>query len=383
MINASKFWSFDVSALMILIGETEEATYRAAERSIWECLTPIPIAGLQCYLRSYKWLLETSNFQYYSPYGCKSAPLRNQRLANALRTEKLLEDGKITVYRIPATSNRRNGGSWNFLLLTWFVLSWILFIVVLLLLFWTLRATWIGQANCICLCSWSVMLRLIEFHCVRPRPYKSQITKPTDPDAIFVFGRRDSCFVLEGSRSEIKEWTACGLYFICTSKHEGALDQLLTTFWKGFSQLGSLALLLLIFTSIPNGSTMDQVFFIMVNLLGQLNVVLGQKLNGKCLFHYLERIEALSAKSRTDVNAFLIRRFSAQGVNTDWTCAANLLPETEVWRRWKQRIIEDKQKDSKELYDSILDEIMKENHLGCKEPGDGDRTRADSFAQTD
>jgi hypothetical protein len=227
------------------------------------------------------------------------------------------------------------------------------------------------------------MLRLIEFHCVRPRPYKSQITKPTDPDAIFVFGRRDSCFVLEGSRSEIKEWTACGLYFICTSKHEGALDQLLTTFWKGFSQLGSLALLLLIFTSIPNGSTMDQVFFIMVNLLGQLNVVLGQKLNGKCLFHYLERIEALSAKSRTDVNAFLIRRFSAQGVNTDWTCAANLLPETEVWRRWKQRIIEDKQKDSKELYDSILDEIMKENHLGCKEPGDGDRTRADSFAQTD
>ena len=88
-----KAWAFDVSALMVLIGEQEELRYRLAGRSLAECFVAAPVAGIQSYLRSYEILLDQSPTKYFSPYGCNSAPLRNMKLDNAIRQKGLLKDG--------------------------------------------------------------------------------------------------------------------------------------------------------------------------------------------------------------------------------------------------------------------------------------------------
>ena len=175
-------WSFDVSALMVLIGEAEESKYRLMERSLLECLSPAPVAGLQCYIRSYKWLFDYSKLTYISPLGCKSAPLRNMRLAKAIEAENLLDDSKTIVYRIPPSSDTRRWTSCRIMMAAWLVVSWAVFLGLLLLLFQLSVVTWIGQTDCICLCAWSILLRLIENSCVRPRPNTSQISRTADPE---------------------------------------------------------------------------------------------------------------------------------------------------------------------------------------------------------
>jgi hypothetical protein len=97
-------WTLDVSSLIVLISEDEERNYRLSRRSLLQCLVAAPVVGLQNYVRSYSMLLDTSAETYFSPYGVKSAPLRNIQLSNAIKINKLLEDGKYTVFEISTDS---------------------------------------------------------------------------------------------------------------------------------------------------------------------------------------------------------------------------------------------------------------------------------------
>lgn len=98
-------WSFDIGSFMILVGEQQEFDYRLMHRCILECLNAAPVAGLQSYLRSFATLRDAQGPNYISPYGCKTAPLRNARLAQTLNSKHLLEDGRCTVYKVAAGSN--------------------------------------------------------------------------------------------------------------------------------------------------------------------------------------------------------------------------------------------------------------------------------------
>ena len=119
-------------------------------------------------------------------------------------------------------------------------------------------------------------------------------------------------------------------------------------------QIGSLLILLLIFTTIPNGTTVDQLVFILINVLGQINVLVGQRLNAQCLLSRLQRVECISTESRTAVFAYLLRRYSAYGGDTSWAEAVKLLPKTDIWHRWRDRVVKNMNEDPKKLYDPYL-----------------------------
>jgi len=54
-------WKFDVSSFMVLLGESEEFNYRLMRRSLPECMSAAPVAGIQSYLHSPFTLVETCN----------------------------------------------------------------------------------------------------------------------------------------------------------------------------------------------------------------------------------------------------------------------------------------------------------------------------------
>ncbi|RYO88450.1 hypothetical protein DL766_004293 [Monosporascus sp. MC13-8B] len=99
-------WSFDVSSFMILVSEGEELRYRLSQRDLMQSIVAAPVVGLQCYIRSYDLLLEPGSLQYFSPRGCKSAPLRHARLEHAIRLQGLLKDGSYSVFRIPPRAQK-------------------------------------------------------------------------------------------------------------------------------------------------------------------------------------------------------------------------------------------------------------------------------------
>lgn len=356
MLSARSTWSFDVSALMVLIGETEESRYRLMSHSLLECLSPCPVSGLQCYLRSYEWLSSQSDMTYFSPYGCKFAALRNMRLAYSIRKQGLLDAGKINTYQIRTSKRNDLCTSYRVIFLVWVMVSWGLFLSILCLLVYLPHVTWIGWVNCLCFSSWSMALRLFEKFSIYPRS-RPRVSVPTELDAIFILGSSDSCFVLEGSREDIKKWTACELQFKGTAPHNSPYARRLAALGQNMVRLGSFMLLLLVFVTIPNGTTIDQVIFIFLNILGQTNVLICQELNAKCLFGSLVCRETLSVDCRTAVYAYLIRRFSDPKPGTKWPEAAGILPQTKVWRQWRKKVIEDRSAEPKVLYDALREEM--------------------------
>ena len=361
MDDKARFWSFDVSALMILVGETEESQYRTMERSLPECISPYPIVGLQGYLRSYEWLLQHSNMSYFSPYGVKKADMCNMRLANAIAKQGLLDDGLVTVLKIDQESTKRTKRSKTYLLL-WAIVSWAIFGGILVALCKLPNATWIGMSNCVYYATWSFMVRVIEHYRVRPTEFsEANVSRPSNPDAIYMMGRQTGCFVLEGSRLDVKKWSECGLHYTGTKAGDGDWSKRIAKLWQRFTRVGSLLLLLFIFTTIPNGTTVDQIIFIVYNILGQANVLLGQRLNSVCLLDSLKKETQIPVDTRTHTYAYLLRRYPASTEGQeDWVGASGLLPETETWRRWRRRVVDDQKTDPKKLYDIVNDEIEAE-----------------------
>jgi hypothetical protein len=365
--QSSQLWGFDVSLLMILIVEGEELNYRLSQRSLLECLAAVPVAGVHNYIRSYDLLHEPGSLSYFSPYSSKSAPLRNIQLANAIKHKKLLEDSRFTIFRIPKAP-QPSAGKYHTLLVSWILTTWALFAGILAFAVLAPDTTWIGLANCIVLKGWSILLRLIEYINIKPASINvHNVTHPDGPDAVFLTGRSNSAFVLEGSRKDVQEWTSPGLVY-ATRPLLGIPSWL----WQGFTRLGSLAVLAFIFSSIPNGSTMDQLAFIILNGLAQLNVVLGQQLNSRCRLSQLEKVADTREGTRMHVYAKLLRRFRDVEEVTKWVEVSGILPKTEVWDEWKRRILLSQDDvDPKKLYRIISSDISKEGRGGITRFGSG------------
>jgi hypothetical protein len=195
---------------------------------------------------------------------------------------------------------------------------------------------------------WSILLRLVEFANVRPALVKTtNITDSTGPDAIFIMGRDNSAFVLEGSRKDVKNWTSRGLVYLVNPLG------ISTAVWQNFTRLGSLLVLLFTFSVIPNGSTMDQVAFIFLNGMAQLNVIIGQRLHSTGCLAQLDNVTDERVETRTHVYANLLRHFKDIDQPADWVAESGLLPKTGVWNEWKGQVVQDELKDPKVLYSEI------------------------------
>ncbi|KAK7961688.1 uncharacterized protein PG986_002513 [Apiospora aurea] len=101
---------------------------------------------------------------------------------------------------------------------------------------------------------------------------------------------------------------------------------------------------------------MDQVVFILLNLLGQANTLLGLWLNGRSCLDSLEELPGgTHVKTRTATYASLIL-FFRDVQDKSWTDKAGLLPQTPVWTEWRDRIVREPDADPKALYNTINEE---------------------------
>ncbi|KAI4926518.1 hypothetical protein J4E85_006812 [Alternaria conjuncta] len=200
-------------------------------------------------------------------------------------------------------------------------------------------------------CRWSIILRLIEYFNVVPAPAERRNVHESDaPDAVFIMGRNNSAFVLKGSRKDVKDWTSCGLMY------REAPCGVPSSVWQGFTRMASLMVLLFIFSAVPNGSTLDQVAFIILNAVAQLNVLVGQRLNSRWVMARLKKEEDSKVETRTHVYAKLIRAFGEAESEKQWVDASGILPRTDVWMEWKERVVHDED-DPKKLYRVVSDDF--------------------------
>jgi hypothetical protein len=274
-----------------------------------------------------------------------------------LKINKLLEDGQYTVYKIPTNCSKSNSidrKSETFLAL-WTCATWAFFAGLILGICKSNQKTWVSLATCTTFTGWSIIIRLIEYVNVVPSTSgRDHVNDPNALDAVFIMGHSNSAFVLEGSRKDVKSWTSSGLVY-----RESPLG-IPASVWQLFTRMGSLMVLLSFLTSIPNGSTADQVAFVILNIVAQANVLIGQWANSQCVLSKLSMIESISDPqnvTRTHIYAKLIRRFRQTEDVHEWVEASNILPRTEVWNRWKVQIKEDDQKDPKKLYREIFNDL--------------------------
>ena len=344
MADSAPQWSFDISSFMVLLGESEEVKYRLMRRSFLECICAAPVAGVQSYLHSHYALIETIGMAYFSPYGCKTAPLRNMRLDNSVRVAELLRDGKCVVYKIPDSSDTKRNGertAGSAMIVAWVAFSWLVFAGLMVFVAMIKSTSWIGFASCSVSTGWSVLVRLLDRYCLGLA--KLSTSRGERPDAIFILGRRNSCFILDGSRFNIARWTGQGL-----APGSGRFVR----YAMAFTRIGTLAVITFIFATVPNGTTFDQIAFIILNVLGQGNVMLGQYLCASSCLAELDLAEEYIAPSRTHVYAFLLRKFG----NGGWVDAADLLPKTQVWERWRKAVVDEPRSDPKILYEGLMDD---------------------------
>ncbi|KAI6772980.1 hypothetical protein HG530_003938 [Fusarium avenaceum] len=340
-------WAFDVSALMILISETDEQEYRLAGRSLIEAFAAAPVSGVQNYLRSYDMLLNHSHLSYFSPYGCKTAPLRNMKLHNLIVQKSLLKDHKFTLLKVPSRKPARSfvveARLWG-----WVIFTWVAFLSTLVGFITSGKITRIGLVSCSGLVLWSIILRTIEHFNIQPCfvPTKD-ISGPHRPGAAIFLGRSNSGIILEGNREDVKSWTSCGLVYKDTCL-------LPPVFWQCFTRGGTFLVLAATFAIIPNGSTMDQLMFILVNILAQANTLVGRWLNASCVFQQLDfpPDQQQYMPTRTHVYAQILRHFK-DVKDRSWVEKAACLPQTPVWEEWKDSILAGSEADPKELYDEI------------------------------
>ena len=354
-MSNSKGWSFDVGAFMVLLGEDEEKQYRLMQRSIPECISAAPVAGLQSYLRSFSTFTELSKREYLAPYSRRSKQLRNLRLDRSITLRRCLKDGHFCGYRVTPNDTGKRSGRMLYLQWLWGVSTWLLVAAILGLTYVFGQMTWIGLSACAALVGWSIFIRLAESYCLKLKPH-TEVSDKEKPDAMVLLGRRNSCFLLEGNRAEIERWVDWDITFE---------DGLSYTILDSFVQLGSLMLLLYIFITMPNGSTYDQIAFIGINTLGQLNVWLGQQLNSlRCLAAFDDtKNRKDDAAFRTNILGALIKKFGSG----KWLDDLSILPateETEVWRQWRQQVGESKQ-NSKNLWNEIRDNQLMERDMNA------------------
>ncbi|KAF3932943.1 hypothetical protein ABW20_dc0101871 [Dactylellina cionopaga] len=335
-------WKFDVSSLMVLVGESEEYRYRAMRRSLAECLVAAPIAGVQSYLHSTISLTEATGQSYYNPTGMNSAPLRNMQLEYSIYLKSLLADGCCSVYEIPQKCCPAPVLKLPpYGILFWTIFTWTALAGIFLGLIFNSGLSWIGYTNVFGFVGWSIVARLLDRYGMEP--VVNRASEPEREDAIFILGRRNSCLILKGKRRDIAQWTGCGIKQKTGQAAKAA---------EYFMRASALLVLLFIFITIPNGTTWDQVAFIGVNIIGQLNVVVGQRLTANRYFSKLNLIRTVSVPTRTHVYGVLIREFGSGR----WVDEAGILPRTDIWDTWRSLVATHDYRgmDAKKLYDECL-----------------------------
>lgn len=244
--------------------------------------------------------------------------------------------------------------------LVWAAFTWMCMGGLIVMSTMAPKATWIGLTNCLVYTTWSIALHIVEFLMIKPSQEPDSLCRPDDPDAIYILGRDNSAVVLSGSRKDIKAWTTRGFVY-----NQNAKYSMKTSLWQVFTKIGTFVVILVSFSTIPNGSTMDQVVFILLNMLGQANTLLGLWLNGRsCLDALGELPCGKQVRTWTATYAALVRFFK-DVKDQNWTDKAGLLPETAVWAEWRDRIVQEPDVDPKALYNAI-----NEAHLGgCRKKG--------------
>ncbi|KAJ3568000.1 hypothetical protein NPX13_g6571 [Xylaria arbuscula] len=319
----------------------EELGFRRARKRLSDVLSLAPVSGIQTYLRSYTALVDVEDRDYVSPYGRKCAPLRNLRTAKMIEKRGVLEDGFVSVYRI---ENKVIYGPGCRLItfVSWFVtaVSWVVFGLLVLITFRLRPCTWIGKSNLLAFAVWSIYLRTLD--AVSFVPATTRISLPETPDSVVFFGRRNSAFILEGSRRDIIRWTGLGLRY-------RTLPRNWRHFLKGLrilARIGTFLLLSFMFATIPNGTTDDQVVFIVYNVFGQLSTWLSLFLHTHRTLLQLRHVADIAAATRTHVYAVLLRRYK----HDEWIDDVDILPRTPIWKEWRHRVAREPT-DAKQLWE--------------------------------
>jgi hypothetical protein len=268
------------------------------------------------------------------------------QLENAIRSNKLLDDKEFNIFEIrPQPTKHSPVKKYDIILAAWTILTWILFGGILAFAILMPKTTWIGVTNAAVFTGWSIIIRVIEYFSLQQAQAR-ETDNPNEPDAIYILGRDNSGFVLKGTRKEIKAWTSRGLVYKSIIPGKESLI-------KGLTRFTSLLVLLFIFSTIPNGHTMDQLSFILLNALGQINVLLGQWLNSRICMAELEPPSTNVVATRTNVYANLIKEFKDVNPHDDWIDVLDLLPKTKRWATWKERYSGDISQDPKLLFSQI------------------------------
>lgn len=357
-------WTFDVSSLMVLVGGIEETRYRASRSTLIEALVAAPLAGIHTYLSCYEPGLNFPRQEYFSPYGCKWAPLRNARSQAAINYLRLLEDGHYTVYEIPEDQKHHSPSKMGLMML-WLAFTWFCLAGFGLLLFAAPRTgilppgTWIGGLNIGILTGWSILVRVIEYFMITgiiDKKLADDTHNNKDPDGIIMMGPGGkSGLVVTGGRQDIKHWTTTTLDY-----DQGQTFHIRNRCWHALIRFGTGAVLLMVFTTIPNASTTDQMVFVLFNILGQANVFVGLQM---CFTKHMEDLQ--EAETRTDVQnrtqiwGSFVRHFrdtkAGVGVDSGWVEKSDILPRTSVWKEWNARL-PDWKEDPYALYQQLATE---------------------------
>ncbi|KAF3903736.1 hypothetical protein AA313_de0210305 [Arthrobotrys entomopaga] len=265
----------------------------------------------------------------------------------SINQKSLLRDGACHVYEIPVEATSTGLNLPQLAITSWVIFTWL----TLAGMFVGTKAggdglelTWVGYANVFGFVGCSILLRLLDRYCMTPVEEKA--TEPDKPDAVFILGRRNSCFVLKGRRQDVAERTGYGI------RHK---EGFLTTIAEFIMRSSSLLVILFVFITIPNGTTSDQLAFILVNLLGQANVLILQYLKSVAYFSKLRLVKKLNMRTRTHVYGFLIREFG----NGEWVDESGLLPRTSAWDAFRKVVgqYDPDPKDDREIYKSCLPKV--------------------------
>ncbi|GAW17405.1 hypothetical protein ANO14919_068620 [Xylariales sp. No.14919] len=334
-------WALDVSSFLVLLSENEELGFRQASKRLSDVLSLAPVSGLQAYLRSYATVIHVQDREYLSPYGRKRAPLRNIRVAQMISQRGVLDDGYVAIFRI-GNAAQSSPQKRRLSAICWALaaISWISFAGLLFVAFWTRSITWVGKSNFLAFALWSVYLRVLD--AVSFTPSKATPAFPDNPDAAVFLGRRNSAFILEGSREDIIRWTGLGLSYRENTSRQW---QQFVKGLQAIARVGTFSLLAFMFSTIPNGSLEDQVIFVAYNVLGQLNTWLGLYLHTHRTLLDLEPVSRIPVPTRTHVYAMLIRRYGDE----NWT-DFDLIPKSPVWDMWRQQVVITPTADPKELW---------------------------------
>ncbi|KAK5630326.1 hypothetical protein RRF57_006041 [Xylaria bambusicola] len=335
-------WALDVSSFLVLLSENEELGFRQASKRLPDVLSLAPVSGLQAYLRSYATVIDVQDREYLSPYGRKRAPLRNMRVARMISQRGVLDDGQVAIYQISNAAQsspqkrRVSAACW---LLT--AISWISFAALVFVAFWVKSVTWVGKSNFLAFALWSVYLRAVDAASFVPS--KTTSSFPDSPDVAVFLGRRNSAFIIEGSRKDIVQWTGLGL------SYRANMPRRWQQFFERISGYGTRWYILIVafmFSTIPNGSFEDQIIFVAYNVLGQLNTWLGLYLHTHRTLLDLRAEVQIPAPTRTHVYATLIRRYGDE----NWS-DSDVIPKTPTWDMWRRRVIIEATADPKELWE--------------------------------